>query len=222
MAFRGRGRGGFRAAKQENFDLFLEIDELGTAESVKVDPSFAVWFSKFQRYWNSSPYYVEDESGGAKKSQRIEIEKLADRKSKKTSSKQPLSHFIRMEPDYVPAELAKDEKKEKHGIKRVRWNPEAVIFMWQTCRSWMSLKSLSRSIRFKKGPAGRCGEGSTVGNANRSRPHALTSPVHCKCHIKLIFGVDALKLKKLLQNIDFDDDEDDFNTGDDNDDEPEL
>ena len=72
-------------------------------------------------------------------------------------------------------------------------------------------------LRFKKGPAGRCGEGSTVGNANRSRPHALTSPVHCKCHIKLIFGVDALKLKKLLQNIDFDDDEDDFNTGDDND-----
>ena len=40
-------------------------------------------------------------------SQRIEIEKHADRKSKKASSKQPLSHFIRMEPDYVPAELAK-------------------------------------------------------------------------------------------------------------------
>ena len=40
-------------------------------------------------------------------SQSTEIEKYSDRKSKKKSSKQPLSHFIRMEPDYVPAELAK-------------------------------------------------------------------------------------------------------------------
>nr|XP_027126901.1 DNA-directed RNA polymerase III subunit RPC7-like isoform X2 [Coffea arabica]XP_027126902.1 DNA-directed RNA polymerase III subunit RPC7-like isoform X2 [Coffea arabica] len=197
MAFRGRGRGGFRAAKQENFDLFLEIDELGTAESVKVDPSFAVWFSKFQRYWNSSPYYVEDESGGAKKSQRIEIEKLADRKSKKTSSKQPLSHFIRMEPDYVPAELAKDEKKEKHGIKRVRWNPEADM---QKLDVFEKLEQ-KHQVQELNGKEDEEEEGDEKLEEDEEE-----------------YSDDG----DYNQNIDFDDDEDDFNTGDDNDDEPEL
>ncbi|CDO97964.1 unnamed protein product [Coffea canephora] len=197
MAFRGRGRGGFRAAKQENFDLFLEIDELGTAESVKVDPSFAVWFSKFQRYWNSSPYYVEDESGGAKKSQRIEIEKLADRKSKKTSSKQALSHFIRMEPDYVPAELAKDEKKEKHGIKRVRWNPEADM---QKLDVFEKLEQ-KHQVQELNGKEDEEEEGDEKLEEDEEE-----------------YSDDG----DYNQNIDFDDDEDDFNTGDDNDDEPEL
>ncbi|XP_027126901.2 uncharacterized protein [Coffea arabica] len=197
MAFRGRGRGGFRAAKQENLDLFLEIDELGTAESVKVDPSFAVWFSKFQRYWNSSPYYVEDESGGAKKSQRIEIEKLADRKSKKTSSKQPLSHFIRMEPDYVPAELAKDEKKEKHGIKRVRWNPEADM---QKLDVFEKLEQ-KHQVQELNGKEDEEEEGDEKLEEDEEE-----------------YSDDG----DYNQNIDFDDDEDDFNTGDDNDDEPEL
>ncbi|XP_027168414.1 ribosomal L1 domain-containing protein CG13096-like [Coffea eugenioides] len=197
MAFRGRGRGGFRAAKQENFDLFLEIEELGTAESVKVDPSFAVWFSKFQRYWNSSPYYVEDESGGAKKSQRIEIEKHADRKSKKASSKQPLSHFIRMEPDYVPAELAKDEKKEKHGIKRVRWNPKADMQKLDVFEK-LEQKHQVQELNGKE-------DEEEEGDENLEEDEEEYSD-------------DG----DYNQNIDFDDDEDDFNMGDDNDDEPEL
>ncbi|XP_071931843.1 uncharacterized protein [Coffea arabica] len=203
MAFRGRGRGrggfgggGFRAAKQEKFDLFPEIEELGTAEGVKVDPSFAVWYSKFQRYWNSSPYYVEDESGGAKKSQSTEIEKYSDRKSKKKSSKQPLSHFIRMEPDYVPAELAKGEKKEKHGAKRVRWNPEA------------DMKKLDV---FEKLEQKHQGQEINEKEDEEEEDEKLEEEEE-------EYSDDG----DYNQNIDFDDDEDDFNMGDDNDDEPEL
>lgn len=40
---------------------FQEIEELGTAAGVKENISLAIWYSKFQKYWNSSPYYLEDE-----------------------------------------------------------------------------------------------------------------------------------------------------------------
>ena len=43
--------------------------------------------------------HLENQSSG--------IERFSDRKSGKAKSKALLSDFIRMEPDYIPAELAK-------------------------------------------------------------------------------------------------------------------
>ncbi|KAJ8572655.1 hypothetical protein K7X08_009166 [Anisodus acutangulus] len=104
MAYRGRGRGrgGFdgRQAKQESFELF---------------PS--------QKYWNSSPYYMGEESDVLKKTKGMDIESLSDRTSERAKSKPPLAHFTRMDPAYVPA-LAKGGREEKHAAKRVRWNPD--------------------------------------------------------------------------------------------------
>nr|GMD73500.1 DNA-directed RNA polymerase III subunit RPC7-like [Ipomoea batatas] len=75
MAFRGRGRGrggfggGFRIAKQEPFELFPKINDqdLGNASNVTERLSLAVWYTKLQKYWNSSPYFLGDESDNSKK-----------------------------------------------------------------------------------------------------------------------------------------------------------
>ncbi|KAL3528678.1 hypothetical protein ACH5RR_008000 [Cinchona calisaya] len=203
MAFRGRGRGrggfgggGFRAAKHVPFELFPEIEELGTATSAKENVSLASWCNQFQRYWNSSPCYVEHECGSAKKTQSTEIEKYSDRKSERTSSKQPLSHFIRMEPDYVPAELAKGEKKEKHGVKRVRWNPEADMQKLDVFEM-REQEHQGQEINEKKE------------DEEEEEDEKLEEEEE-------EYSDDG----DYNQNIDFDDDEDDFNMGDDNDDEP--
>lgn len=37
----------------------------------------------------------------------MDIERFSDRNLERVKSKQPLAHFIRMDPAYVPAELAK-------------------------------------------------------------------------------------------------------------------
>ncbi|KAL3511728.1 hypothetical protein ACH5RR_024445 [Cinchona calisaya] len=203
MAFRGRGRGrggygggGFRAAKQVPFELFPEIEELGTAAGMEVNAPLAIWYNKLQRYWNSSPYYVEDESGGSKKTQRTEIERYSDRNSQKTISKQPLSHFIRMEPDYVPAELAKGEKKDRHGVKRVRWNPEA---------------DMQKLDLFEKREQEH--QGQEVSEKKEDEEEEEDERLEEE---EEEYSDDG----DYNQNIDFDDDEDDFNMGDDNDDEP--
>ncbi|OIT07648.1 PREDICTED: DNA-directed RNA polymerase III subunit RPC7-like [Nicotiana attenuata] len=130
MASRGRGRGGFgggnfRPAKQVPFELFPEIENLGNAASVTERTTLAIWHSKLQKYWNSSPYYLREESDVLKKTKGMDIERFSDRKSERGKSKPPLSHFIRMDPAYVPAELAKGGREENRAAKRVRWNPES-------------------------------------------------------------------------------------------------
>ncbi|XP_059313508.1 uncharacterized protein LOC132064522 isoform X1 [Lycium ferocissimum] len=129
MAFRGRGRGrgryGAPQAKQDPFELFPEVESLGNAASVTERINLAIWHSKLQKYWNSSPYYLEEESDVLKKTKGMDIQRFSDRTSERAKSKPPLAHFIRMDPTYVPAELAKGGRGEKHAAKRVRWNAES-------------------------------------------------------------------------------------------------
>ncbi|CAN4108136.1 unnamed protein product [Withania somnifera] len=129
MAYRGRGRGrgglGHRIAKQVPFELFPEVENLGNAASVTERIKLAVWHVKLQKYWNSSPYYLGEESDLLKKTKGMDIERFSDRTSKRVNEKSSLAQFIRMDPAYVPAELAKGGREGKHAAKRVRWNPES-------------------------------------------------------------------------------------------------
>ncbi|PHT41545.1 hypothetical protein CQW23_20399 [Capsicum baccatum] len=131
MAYRGRGRGrgrgqlSFRGAKQLPFELFPEVPNLGNASGVTERITLAARHLKLQKYWNSSPYYLGEESDVLKKTKGMDIERFSDRNLERVKSKQPLAHFIRMDPAYVPAELAKGGREVRHAAKRVRWNPEA-------------------------------------------------------------------------------------------------
>ncbi|KAF3675720.1 putative serine/threonine-protein kinase-like [Capsicum annuum] len=133
MAYRGRGRGrgrgqlSFRGAKQLPFELFPEVPNLGNASGVTARITLAARHLKLQKYWNSSPYYLGEESDVLKKTKGMDIERFSDRNLERVKSKQPLAHFIRMDPAYVPAELAKGGREVRRAAKRVRWNPEADI-----------------------------------------------------------------------------------------------
>ncbi|KAL0338784.1 UNVERIFIED_CONTAM: hypothetical protein Sangu_1400500 [Sesamum angustifolium] len=109
MAFRGRGRGrggfgggGFRPAKQEPLELFPEIEGLGTAEYSTAQIELIKWSSEVDK---------------------PDIERYSDRNLHAGKVKPPLWHFIKLDADHVPAELARGEKQKL--VKRVRWNPES-------------------------------------------------------------------------------------------------
>ncbi|CAI9114230.1 OLC1v1014899C1 [Oldenlandia corymbosa var. corymbosa] len=130
MAFFRGGRGGrggrsFFHAKPRSFELFPAIPELGTAAGVKQDIMFARRYMVLENNWATSPFYIGDESGSSKRTQRKEIERFSDRKLGRTRAKERLSDYVRMDPDYVPAELAKEERKDRRGVKRVRLNPDS-------------------------------------------------------------------------------------------------
>ncbi|KAI3455501.1 hypothetical protein Pfo_012164 [Paulownia fortunei] len=132
MSFRGRGRGrggfgggGFRPAKQDPFELFPEIEGLGTAEYSTANIQLIKWSWSLQKFCHSSPYYYEDRSERLQKVQKPDIERYSDRNLQATKAKPPLGDFIKLDPDHIPAELARGVKKEKHVVKKVRWNPES-------------------------------------------------------------------------------------------------
>jgi DNA-directed RNA polymerase III subunit RPC7 len=108
---RGGGRGGF-IAKQVPFELFPELQDFPDAKSVKEEPKLEFWSIKLETFWKFSPYHYEGVVKGG-----------SGKNSEKTSNpKAPLSDFIKMTHEYVPAELA--GKKERRPQKKVRWNPE--------------------------------------------------------------------------------------------------
>ncbi|KAI5683682.1 hypothetical protein M9H77_04910 [Catharanthus roseus] len=206
MAFRGRGRGrggfggGFRIAKQVPFELFPEIEELGTAAGVKENISLAIWFLSFRSTGTSLLTILKMKMKPQKVSikiqvietQRAEIERFSDRKSEKTRTKPPLSHFIRMEPDYVPAELAKGEKREKCGVKRMKWTPDADM------RRLDVFEKLEQKYQGQGADEKENEEEEGDENAEEEeQEHRHDGDYN--------------------QNRDFDDDEDDFNMADDND-----
>ncbi|KAM7490565.1 hypothetical protein LguiA_033486 [Lonicera macranthoides] len=188
MAFRGRGRGrggfggggGFRAAKQVPFELFPEIADFPDAKSVKEEMALAIWSSKLQTFWNSSPYYYEGVGEAAKNN------KSSDKDSERTKPKPPLSHFIKMTDEYVPAELG--ERKEKHSRKKVRWNPE----------SDQKKIDLFEKLE-KKGQDDKGEKEKKEGEDEEEDDEAAEEEEE--------FSDDG----DYNQNIDFDDDEDDFN-----------
>ncbi|XP_015079727.1 DNA-directed RNA polymerase III subunit RPC7-like [Solanum pennellii] len=129
MAFRGRGRGrggfnGQRLAKQVSFELFPELENLGNAAGVTERINLAIWQASLQKFWNSSPYYLADESDVLKKTKGMDIERFSDKKSERDKAKPPLDKFIRMEPDYVPAELAEGGRKRRDNTDGMRWTPD--------------------------------------------------------------------------------------------------
>lgn len=205
MAFRGRGRGrgrggyggGYGPAKQVPFELFPEIEELGTASGVKENSSLVIWFYKFEKFCKSSPYYIVDANEGLKKTQGSEIERFSDRHSEKIRPKQPLSHFIKMDHDHVPAELAKSSRKEKHGIKKVKWNPESdTLQLDDFIAKKLKERQGEQVIEKKEEEEDEDDDRNEEDEEEDSDDGDYT------------------------KNVDFDDDEDDFNMDDENDDEP--
>ncbi|XP_006349305.1 DNA-directed RNA polymerase III subunit RPC7-like [Solanum tuberosum] len=126
MAYRGRGRGrGQGLAKQVSFELLPEVENLVNASCVTERITLAIWQANLQKYWNSSPYYLAEESDVLKKTKGMDIERFSDRSLERDKSKPPLTHSIRMDSAHVPAELAKGGTEDRHAAKRVRWNPES-------------------------------------------------------------------------------------------------
>ncbi|KAH0660857.1 hypothetical protein KY289_029605 [Solanum tuberosum] len=130
MASRGRGRGrggygGHRLAKQVSFELFPEVENLGNAAGVTERIALAIWQANLQKFWNSSPYYLADESDVLKKTKGMDIERFSDSKSERAEPESPLEHFIKMDSDYVPAELAKGGREVRRAPPGgVRWKQE--------------------------------------------------------------------------------------------------
>ncbi|CAH9099621.1 unnamed protein product [Cuscuta epithymum] len=122
----GRGRGGFSFGKQQKFELFPEIkdENLGKATMLTERRSLALSYVRLKRYWNSSAYFLSDETDVSNKTESMDIERYSDMNSDRSKAKPPLSDFILITPDYFPAELVKAERKTKRPAKRVRWTQE--------------------------------------------------------------------------------------------------
>lgn len=126
---RGRGRGGYggnRLAKQVSFELFPEVENLGNAAGVTERIALAIWQANLQKFWNSSPYYLADESDVLKKTKGMDIERFSDSKSERAEPESPLEDFIKMDSNYVPAELAKGGRDVRRAPPGgVRWKQES-------------------------------------------------------------------------------------------------
>ncbi|MCD9561350.1 hypothetical protein HAX54_020411, partial [Datura stramonium] len=127
MAYRGGSRAGFggRLAKQVPFELFPEVENLGNAASVTRKDGVGNLALKITSIGTPLLTIWERKVMLQKKAKGMDIERFSDRTLERAKSKPPLAHFIRMDPAYVPAELAKGGREEKHAAKRVRWNPES-------------------------------------------------------------------------------------------------
>ncbi|KAM0003307.1 putative DNA-directed RNA polymerase III, subunit Rpc31 [Helianthus debilis subsp. tardiflorus] len=185
MAFRGRGRGrgGFGQgsatfAKQEPYEIFPEIKEypeinLKQKEEFK---KLIVWGEDLKKFWVSSPYHLESSGQDSERNRGIR--------------KAPLSDFMTLTDDYVPAELA--SKNVKRSNKKVRWDPQS------------DLKRLDFFEKLDQGPQGQDdGEKEKKEDEDDEEDNEVIEEEEDDS------GDDY------DQNIDFDDDEDDFNMNDD-------
>ncbi|KAL6335738.1 hypothetical protein AAG906_039501 [Vitis piasezkii] len=238
MAFRGRGRGrggygrggvgGFGIAKQEPFVLFPDI-ELPDVSSVPEEKNLVIWNARLQNYWKSSPYYLEDIV--PRKSQSTDIERFSDRvKLRTTLKRDPLEQILRLTSDNFPLELLQGLQAEQlirfflirnlytelkdcslhielpgmkgatHNKRKVRWNPESDM---QKLELFEKLEKKLEGQDEKGGKEKK--EGENEDEDDEGGEEAAEEE----------FSDDG----DYNQNIDFDDDEDDFNMEDDNDDE---
>ncbi|KAL0346865.1 UNVERIFIED_CONTAM: hypothetical protein Scaly_1702500 [Sesamum calycinum] len=234
MAFRGRGRGrggfgggGFRPAKQEPLELFPEIEGLGTAEYSTAQIELIKWSSGLHKYWNSSPYYYEDRSERPEKVDKPDIERYSDRNLHAGKVKPPLWHFIKLDADHVPAELARGEKKQKL-VKRVRWNPESDLQKLDLFEKLEQKHQGQEGTEKKENEEEEEEDGGNEEVKENSVMRAITNRYYrysaCRVH-GLVYLVASLLLLVLsaywLSHAEYcDDDEDDFNMADDNNDEP--
>lgn len=113
---RGRGRGGYsgsqRSCKEEPYILFPEIKEFPAVNPQEIDEELrklVSWGNDFQKFWTSSSYHLDDARQGAEKNGGLK--------------RRPLSDFMMMTDDYVPAELV--AKNARRNNKKVRWDPQS-------------------------------------------------------------------------------------------------
>ncbi|KAJ9550598.1 hypothetical protein OSB04_014643 [Centaurea solstitialis] len=185
MAFRGRGRGrggfGFgvgRFAKEEKYEVFPEIEELPDV-NLKQKEEFETmisWGNNLQKFWISSPYHLEDVSRDAERSGSI-------------IRRPPLSDYMKMTDDHVPAELVARNVRQS---KKVRWDPQS---------------DLQRLDLFEKLDRGAPGQDD--GDKEKKEDEDEDEDNENVEEEEEDSGDDY------EQNIDFDDDEDDFNMPDD-------
>ncbi|XAR57698.1 hypothetical protein NMG60_11025941 [Bertholletia excelsa] len=206
MAFRGRGRGrggygrggggGFGVAKQEPFILFPEIENFPDVKNITEQRDLVLWSYRLQRFWNSSPYYLKEEA--PKKDDNTEIERFSDRGKRRMEQKHKLSDYIKVTAEYVPAELAQDSKPERYGRRKVRWNQEPDLQ-----KDFFEKLEKKHQRRDEKGGQEKKEDETEEEDDERIEEEDEE------------FSDDG----DYNQNIDFDDDEDDFNMEDDHDDE---
>ncbi|EPS63125.1 hypothetical protein M569_11664 [Genlisea aurea] len=124
MSFGGRGRGGygrggggvFRPVIKVPFDLYPEIESLGTANYTTENLQLIKWSSNLQKFWRSSPYYYQ---GNVQQQENSKIERYSDRNNlPSAAAKPPLWHFIMLDSGHVPSELALGGKRV---AKKIRW-----------------------------------------------------------------------------------------------------
>ncbi|GJZ51423.1 hypothetical protein Tco_0605938 [Tanacetum coccineum] len=117
MAFRrerGRGRrGGQHPCKQEEIfmPLFPEIKEYPTINLKDIDKELMTlcsWSNDLHNFWISSSYHLDDPA-----------------KTYGGKRRRPLSDFIKMSDEYVPAEFLRKNVNARLENKKVRWDPKS-------------------------------------------------------------------------------------------------
>ncbi|PWA86912.1 hypothetical protein CTI12_AA134310 [Artemisia annua] len=90
----------------------LEIKEFPAVNLQEIDEQLTElvsWGSNLQKFWTSSSYHLDDARQGAEKNGGLK--------------RRPLSDFMMMTDDYVPAELV--AKNARRNNKKVRWDPQS-------------------------------------------------------------------------------------------------
>lgn len=155
--------------------------------------------ARLQNYWKSSPYYLEDIV--PRKSQSTDIERFSDRvKLRTTLKRDPLEQILRLTSNNFPLELVQGMKGATHNKRKVQWNPESDM---QKLELFEKLEKKLEGQDEKGGKEKK--EGENEDEDDEGGEEAAEEE----------FSDDG----DYNQNIDFDDDEDDFNMEDDNDDE---
>ncbi|XP_073264392.1 uncharacterized protein [Populus alba] len=205
MAYRGRGRGrfggggGFSYARQEPFDLFPKIllfqeIELPDPKNVKEERALVVWNSRLTNYFKSSPCYLEEIV--SKEIQSMDIERFSDRgKPRITSERDSLDQFLQLTSKNFPKELIGGLNRKRPN-KKVKWTADL-----------RKLDDYEKRELMYEGQAEKGQMEKKEDEDEEDEDEELEEPD------------DEYDDGDYNQNIDFDDDEDDYNMEDDNADE---
>ncbi|PWA54518.1 DNA-directed RNA polymerase III, subunit Rpc31 [Artemisia annua] len=182
---RGRGRSGFnssqRYCKEEPYIMFPEIKEFPAVNPQEIDEHLSKlvsWSSEFQKFWFSSSYHLDDARQGAEKNGGLK--------------RRPLSDYMKMTDDYVPAELV--AKNARRNNKKVRWDPQSDLERLDLFEKLDQIKGQDDDDNEKKEDEDEDGEEDDENDVD-DEPDGYT------------------------ENIEFDDDDDGTNQADDGDDE---
>ncbi|RVX17246.1 hypothetical protein CK203_003003 [Vitis vinifera] len=190
--------------------MFQDI-ELPDVSSVPEEKNLVIRNARLQNYWKSSPYYLEDIV--PRKSQSTDIERFSDRvKLRTTLKRDPLEQILRLTSDNFPLELLQGMKGATHNKRKVRWNPESglmrIEYLDFNFFAYFCILDMQKLELFEKLEKKLEGQDEKGGKERK------------KVKMRMKMTKEEKKLQKrnsVMMNIDFDDDEDDFNMEDDND-----